>query len=76
MPVLEHGIRVWRDMAEVDTSRPAHPGWPERLFGDIVDGYLASTANQGGMVGDARSFLIDGRGLLDRALTVMQTTVR
>jgi aminoglycoside 3-N-acetyltransferase len=73
VPVSEQGRRVWRDMAEVDTSAPAHPDWPERLFGEIVEGYLADTAREGGMVGDARSYLIDARGLLERALTVMRT---
>jgi aminoglycoside 3-N-acetyltransferase len=73
VPVIDQGRRVWRDMAEFDTSAPAHPDWPERLFGDIVDAHLADTGNEGGMVGDARSFLIDASGLLARALSVMRT---
>ena len=74
VPVTDRGQRVWRDMAEVDTSRPAHPDWPERLFGEIVERYLASTANVGALVGSARSYLIDARGLLDLALQVMRST--
>jgi aminoglycoside 3-N-acetyltransferase len=74
VPVSVGGRRVWRDMAEVDTSTPAHPNWPERLFGDIVESYLAMTANTGAKVGSAQSYLIDARGLLTHALTAMRST--
>ena len=72
VPVLEDGRRVWRDMAEYDTSQPAHASWPERLFGEIVEGYLAKTGNAGALVGDARAHLIDARGLLAWGLDVMR----
>jgi len=72
VPVLENGKRVWRDMAEVDTSSDgAHENWPDQFFAQIVDGYLANTGNRGGQVGDARSHLFTARGLLDYALPVM-----
>lgn len=72
VPVLEDGRRVWRDMAEFDTSEPAHASWPERLFGEIVEGYLEKTGSTGALVGDARSYLIDAGGLLAFALAVMK----
>src|SRR5207244_869913 len=73
VPIEENGTRVWREMAEVDTSdRGAHPGWPDRFFAQIVDAYLAQTGNSGGRVGDAPSFLLEARGLLQFALPVMQ----
>ena len=72
VPVLVDGRRVWRDMAEYDTSRPAHVRWPERLFGEIVEGYLEITGNQGALVGNARSYLLDARGLLDHGLAVLR----
>jgi aminoglycoside 3-N-acetyltransferase len=65
VPVLENGRRVWRDMAEFDTSAPAHASWSEQLFGEIVESYLARTDNEGALVGDAR-------GLLAFALAVMK----
>lgn len=72
VPVLEDGNRVWRDMAEVDTSGDgAHENWPDRFFSQIVDEYLAQTGNEGGVVGNARSFLLSARGLLDVALREM-----
>jgi aminoglycoside 3-N-acetyltransferase len=73
VPVLEGGHRVWRDMAEVDTSTPAHADWPERLFGDIVERYLEAAANRGGIVGSARAYLIDASGLLTLALEIMRS---
>jgi aminoglycoside 3-N-acetyltransferase len=72
VPILENGRRVWRDMAEVDTSEPAHARWPERHFAEIVESYLARTGNEGGLVGGARSYLIDVRELLALALEVMR----
>jgi len=72
VPVLEDGIRVWRDMAEVDTSAAgAHENWPDRFFSQIVDRYLEQTGNEGGLVGNARSFLFSARGLLELALREM-----
>lgn len=72
VPVEEAGRRVWRDMEEVDTAGAAHRSWPERFFAQIVDAHLARTGNRGGRVGDAESFLIDSRGLLDFALAAME----
>ncbi len=73
VPVLVDGQRVWRDMAEVDTSsEKAHESWPDDFFAQIVDGYLAETGNRGGLVGNARSYLMPARGLLQYALTEME----
>jgi aminoglycoside 3-N-acetyltransferase len=72
VPVDEDGSRVWRDMEEFDTSgQGAHPNWPDRFFARITDTHLSRTNNQGGRVGDARSVLLDARGLLALALDVM-----
>ena len=73
VPVNENGVRVWRDMEEYDTSSAgAHANWPDRFFARIVDSYLAGTANRGGRVGDASSFLFSSRELLDFALPLME----
>jgi aminoglycoside 3-N-acetyltransferase len=72
VPVVENGARVWRDMAEFDTSGAGvHPNWPDRFFAEIVDGFLAKTGNTGGVVGGAACHLFSARGLLDYALAVM-----
>ncbi len=77
VPVLEHGVRVWREMAEVDTSsQGAHASWPDRFFAILVDDYLAKTINRGGRVGGAESYLFSARGLLEHALPAMEGFAR
>ena len=72
VPVLEHGVRVWREMAEFDTSGDGvHANWSEHFFAELVDGYLESTNNRGGRVGNAPSHLFSARRLLEFALPVM-----
>lgn len=72
VPVLHDGHRVWREMAEVDTSERAHENWPDNFFAQIVDAFLEALGNKGGRVGYAPSYLIPARGLLDYALTEMK----
>ena len=72
VPVLENGHRVWREMAEVDTSHGAHVNWTDRFFAQIVDGFLAATGNRGGRVGGADSVLIPSKELLAYATDVMR----
>lgn len=77
VPVLENGVRVWRDMAEVDTSsNGAHANWPDRFFSQIVDGYIDSSGSHSGQVGSATSFLLPARGLLHHALPIMERVAR
>jgi aminoglycoside 3-N-acetyltransferase len=73
VPVDEGAGRVWLDMEEFDTSDAGvHPNWPPRFFARIADTYLARTRDPGGVIGNARCFLMDARGLLEFALPVMQ----
>jgi len=73
VPVQENGCRVWREMEEFDTSdKGAHRNWPDRFFADIVDAYLTKTNNQGGRVGEAMSYLLRARGLLEFASPLME----
>lgn len=72
VPVLEDGHRVWREMAEVDTSERAHENWPDLFFAQIVDAFLDRSGNRGGQVGNAQSFLIPAQELLAYALAEMQ----
>ena len=69
VPVLEHGVRVWKPMAEYDTSKGIHDNMPAGpYFAMLVDGYLEETANRGGRVGAASSYLFSARELLAYAL--------
>ena len=76
VPVLEHGERVWREMAEFDTANGAHPNWPEGFFAQLVDGYLEATNTPSEYVGSARSVLFAARGLLEFALPIMSSAAK
>ncbi len=72
VPVVENGVRVWREMEEFDTSGAGvHPNWPEHFFAELTDDYLAAAGNTGRPVGNADSYLFSARGLLDFALPRM-----
>jgi aminoglycoside 3-N-acetyltransferase len=74
VPMLEHGRRVWKEMVEVDTSGGgAHANWPQRFFATIIDNYLHSTSNLGGMVGGAKSYIIESDRLLELADSTMRS---
>jgi hypothetical protein len=49
-----------------------HRNWPDRFFANIVDAYLSETENQGGRVGNAMSYVLHARGLLDFPLPIME----
>lgn len=73
VPVLENGMRVWREVEEFDTADAgAHANWPDRFFARLVDSYLSSTRNAGGKVGDAECHLFEAQGLLAFALPIMR----
>lgn len=70
VPVLQDGTRVWRAMAEYDTSNGVWPNLPHNYFALAVDGYLAVRGNRGARVGAAESFLLSAGGLRDHALAL------
>lgn len=71
VPITENGERVWREMAEFDTSVGAHANWPHDFFARIVDAHLGATGNRGGLVGNALSRIMSASALLKFALGVM-----
>jgi aminoglycoside 3-N-acetyltransferase len=73
VPVWQDGGRVWRDMEEFDTSGAGvHANWPDRLFARLVDGYLAASRNQGGLIGSAWCHVLSARGLLRYSQPLME----
>jgi len=73
VPCLENGVRVWREMAEFDTSGDGvHANWPQDFFARIVDGYLEASGNRGGRVGGAACHYLPARALFDYAAPLMQ----
>jgi hypothetical protein len=60
-------------MEEFDTSGAGmHPNWPDRFFARIVGEHLKASGNRGGKVGDAASFYLSARELLEFAGDVME----
>jgi hypothetical protein len=53
-----------------------HANWPDRFFGKIVDAFLTATGNQGGRVGNAMSYILRARGLLDFASPLMEAVAK
>jgi aminoglycoside 3-N-acetyltransferase len=72
VPVADGNARKWREMVEVDTSQGAHANWPADFFARIVGSHLTKSMNTGGRVGNAWSYLIPARELLDFAIAAMQ----
>jgi len=73
VPIAREGTRVWREMAEFDTSSAGvHSNWPERFFAKLVDTYLTESQNAGGIVGNARSYLLSARELLRFSRPLME----
>jgi aminoglycoside 3-N-acetyltransferase len=73
VPVMEGGRPEWRAMEEFDTSGDGvHANWPDRFFAKIVDELLAQSGNKGGRVGDAMTYILNARELLDFALPLMK----
>ena len=62
-------------MEEFDTSGDGvHANWPDRFFAKIVDSLLTKTGNEGGRVGDAMTYILSARELVDFALPLMKAT--
>ena len=73
VPVMENGCRVWRAMEEFDTSGDGvHANWPDRFFAKIIDSLLTKTRNNGARVGNAITYIVSARELLDFALPLMK----
>jgi len=73
VPVTVNGVREWVWMEEFDTSsKGMHANWTTDFFARLVDTHLEATGNRGGWVGNAPSYLIDARALLEHASDVMR----
>src|SRR5260370_36945573 len=73
---MENGCRVWRAMEEFDTSGDGvHLNWPDRFFAKIVDSFLTKAGNNGARVGNAMTYILSARELLDFALPLIKAAV-
>lgn len=70
VPLLQNGERVWVDVEEYDTSEGICP-WPERFFEKIIKKYFEATSIQPKKVGNADSYLVDAKSLVDFAIPIL-----
>jgi aminoglycoside 3-N-acetyltransferase len=69
VPVLENGSRFWREIEEFDTSMGIRQ-WPDRFFASIVERYLEENNIQAVKVGNADSYLLEAKKLVDFAVPI------
>ena len=69
VPLLQNGERIWVDIEEYDTSEGICP-WPERFFEKIIKKYLKTYSIQPKKVGNADSYLIDAKSLVDFSISI------
>lgn len=72
MPVLRHGQPVWETFVDFDTSQGIVDRPGEDYFETITRAYLETGAARSGLIGCARSHLLDARGLLNFAVHWME----
>ena len=73
VPVVENGRRVWRAMAEFDTSGDGvHRKLARSILREDRRHLLTQTRNNGAQVGNAMTYMLSARELLDFALPLMK----
>jgi len=67
VPLMKDGQYIWHDVEEFDTSIGIRQ-WPDRFFATIVEKYLHENQIKSFKVGNAESFLLDAKSLVDFAV--------
>lgn len=70
VPLLQNGERAWIDVEEYDTSQGIC-FWPEVFFEKIMQKYFQTHLIQVKKVGNADSYLIDSKSLVDFAIPLL-----
>lgn len=68
-PLIQNGQRVWTDVEEFDTSEGIRQ-WPHRFFATIMEKYLQRYEIKPEKVGNANTYLIDVKSLVDFAVPI------
>lgn len=69
VPLLQNGQRQWCNVEEYDTGDGIRR-WPERFFADIVKSYITKYHLRSQKIGNAESFLLDAKQLVDFAVPI------
>ncbi|HCJ4394743.1 TPA: aminoglycoside 3-N-acetyltransferase [Legionella pneumophila] len=67
VPLLTQGNKVWCDIEEYDTSQGIRL-WPDRFFAKIMKDFLERNHIQPQKVGNADSYLVEAKALVDYAV--------
>lgn len=70
VPLLKEGKRIWTDVQEYNTSTGIC-AWPDRFFEKIMLEYCKANLVFPGLIGNANSFLVDAKPLVDFAVEMM-----
>ncbi len=70
VPWLVNGRREWIDVTEFDSSRGIRD-WRDRFFAHVVTRFIADERATSGTIGNATSYLIGARELVDFAVPMM-----
>jgi aminoglycoside 3-N-acetyltransferase len=68
-PFLKDGQRVWCEVEEFDTSTGIRQ-WPDRFFATILEKYIQENDIKSAKIGNALSYLISAKSLVDFAIPI------
>lgn len=69
VPLLKDGSRIWVNVEEYDTSDGIRK-WPQRFFEEILIKYFKSKEITSSKVGNADSYLLDAKSLVDFSIPI------
>lgn len=69
VPLLKEGSRIWVDLEEYDTSEGVRK-WPEGFFAEILIRYFKSKEITSSKVGNADSYLVEAKSLVDFSVPI------
>ncbi len=75
VPVLHYGKFEWFEIEDFDSSKGVRD-WPENFFAEIVRQFIDSSKITPGKVGQAETFVLDAKKLVDFAIHKMVDTAR
>jgi aminoglycoside 3-N-acetyltransferase len=73
VPIEKNGKTIWIDMEEYDSATGIRD-WPDRFFAFIVEQYIQTRNLKAGLVGRARTYVLDVQDLVQFAVPIMVQT--
>lgn len=73
VPIEKSGKTIWIDMEEYDSATGIRD-WPDRFFAFIVEQYIQTRNLKAGLVGRARTYVLDAQDLVQFAVPIMVQT--